>query len=198
MALRNASSMTPSHTNQRMCMCSPTNHPGSFRCSKHKKSPRVVVVVPTSSTSSKPDNHNLDRSPIAISAKAKYSLKAIVLQIIKDHSKNDLYMSETFQTKPTPTCMCSPTNHPGSFRCSKHKKSPSVVVTPPLSSSTSSKSDYPNLDRSWMTISLKENISLKAFRLRIIKHQSKHYLHRRKIFQPKPTRFSVMNRIAVS
>ncbi|KAL5065230.1 hypothetical protein RYX36_026967 [Vicia faba] len=178
-------------------MCSPTNHPGSFRCSKHKKSPRVVVAPPSSSTSLKPDYNNLDHSPIAISTKARYSLKAIVLRIVKDHSKNDPYKTKSFQSKPTRTCMCSPTKHPGSFRCSKHKKSPSVVVARPTSS-TSSKPDYHNLDRSWMTISLKANCSLKAFLLQIIKHHSRHYLHRRKIFEPKPTRFSVMNRVAVS
>ncbi|CAK8563509.1 unnamed protein product [Lathyrus sativus] len=104
--------------------------------------------------------------------------------------------SHCLTKQPRRTCMCSPTNHPGSFRCSKHKKSRHVVVAPWLSSS-SSKADYRNLDRSRMTIALKAKHPLTAFLLQIIKHHSKNVLYRRKIFQPKPTRFSIMNRIAV-
>ncbi|KAJ1440078.1 hypothetical protein SESBI_02314 [Sesbania bispinosa] len=85
-------------------------------------------------------------------------------------------------TNPTPrTCLCSPTTHPGSFRCSLHKKSHRAVPKNP------SKNSH-HLEPS---MAAKTN-SLKAFLLQIIKPSS-HDLHRRKNFQPKPTRFCLMN-----
>ncbi|KAK7304733.1 hypothetical protein VNO77_42620 [Canavalia gladiata] len=90
-------------------------------------------------------------------------------------------------TKPTPSpqstraCLCSPTTHPGSFRCSLHKKHhPSVHRNP--------SNNYHHLESSMVA---KAN-SLKAFLLQLIKPSS-HDLHRRKNFQPKPTRFCLMN-----
>jgi len=94
------------------------------------------------------------------------------------------------------TCMCSPTNHPGSFRCSKHKKPPRNVVARPSSSSSSELNHY--FDHTSMEMAAKVNNSLKAILLKIIKHRSSHDLHRRKNFQPKPTRFFVMNHVAVA
>ncbi|CAL5198716.1 unnamed protein product [Lathyrus oleraceus] len=105
MALGNTSSMTNSfsHTNQprRTCACSPSNHPGSFRCIKHKKSPPVVVAPQSSSSSSKQDFHKLNRSRMAIALKAKNSLTAILLQIIQHHSTIVLYRRKTFQPRPS-------------------------------------------------------------------------------------------------
>ncbi|WJX90418.1 hypothetical protein P8452_72319 [Trifolium repens] len=101
--------------------------------------------------------------------------------------------SHSHTKQPHRTCMCSPTNHPGSFRCSIHKKPPRAVVARP-----SSNLNYHCLDHSSMTMVAKANISLKAILLQIIKHRSNRDLHRRKNFKPKPTRFSVMNRVAVS
>lgn len=77
-------------------------------------------------------------------------------------------------TNTTPrTCLCSPTTHPGSFRCSTHKKKPQPRVP------------RPNVPRN-------PSSSLKVFLLRVIKPSS-HDLQRRKNFQPKPTRFCLMN-----
>ncbi|XP_057432710.1 uncharacterized protein LOC130725508 [Lotus japonicus] len=85
MASRSASSSSSSRT----CMCSPTTHPGSFRCSMHKNRPRSVLPRNTS-------NYNPHRSD---SSKAN-SLKAILLQIIKP-SNQDLHRRKNFQPKPT-------------------------------------------------------------------------------------------------
>lgn len=89
----------------------------------------------------------------------------------------------TMKSQSSRTCMCSPTNHPGSFRCSMHKKPPRAVVARPLSRTPSS----------WNSSSMaaKAN-SLKAILLQMIKPSS-HEHHRRKSFQPKPSRFSLMN-----
>ncbi|CAJ2634612.1 uncharacterized protein LOC123922694 [Trifolium pratense] len=105
--------------------------------------------------------------------------------------------SHSHTKQPHRTCMCSPTNHPGSFRCSIHKKPPRAVVARPSSSSFSNP-NYNYLDHSSMAMVAKVNISLKAILLQIIKHRSSRDLHRRKNFKPKPTRFSVMNHVAVS
>ncbi|KAG4930083.1 hypothetical protein JHK82_047152 [Glycine max] len=86
------------------------------------------------------------------------------------------------KSQPSRTCMCSPTNHPGSFRCSMHKK-------PPLAAAVPSK---------WESspMAAKAN-SLKATLLQMIKPSS-HDHHKRKTFQPKPTRFSLMNNVVIA
>ncbi|KAK7411670.1 hypothetical protein VNO78_03105 [Psophocarpus tetragonolobus] len=81
-------------------------------------------------------------------------------------------------------CLCSPTTHPGSFRCSLHKKTHRTVSRNPSNNNNISH----NLNSS---MAAKTN-SLKAFLLQVIKPSSQD-LHRRKNFQPKPTRFCVMN-----
>ncbi|XP_061351172.1 uncharacterized protein LOC133296242 [Gastrolobium bilobum] len=83
------------------------------------------------------------------------------------------------------TCLCSPTTHPGSFRCSMHKKPHKAL---PRSMPT-----YPsNNTHHWeLPMAAKAN-SLKAILLQVIKPSS-HDLHRRKNFQPKPSRFCLMN-----
>ncbi|KAJ1382365.1 hypothetical protein SESBI_44281 [Sesbania bispinosa] len=98
MASRNASSITKSQYSQtktspsRTCLCSPTNHPGSFRCSMHKKpAPRAVVARP------------LPQSPPSSSVPHQ-SLKAILLQIIKP-SSNDAHRKKNFQPKPSRFCL---------------------------------------------------------------------------------------------
>lgn len=108
MASKKASSMTNSNSypNQspRKCMCSPTTHPGSFRCSMHKKPPRPVVAQPSSSSSSSSSNsnyHRLDHSSMIMTSKVNNSLKIILRQIIKQPSNNDLHKRKTFQRKPT-------------------------------------------------------------------------------------------------
>nr|DAD27298.1 TPA_asm: hypothetical protein HUJ06_028766 [Nelumbo nucifera] len=84
------------------------------------------------------------------------------------------------------TCLCSPTNHPGSFRCSLHRNSRKLYTRSSVhvvSNSTTNRSDWRMVD--------KPNL-LKEFLMQIIK-PSKHDLRRRSNFQPKPTRFCLMN-----
>ncbi|KAI7981885.1 hypothetical protein LOK49_LG04G00160 [Camellia lanceoleosa] len=89
---RNASSSnSKSHTTSRPCLCSPTTHPGSFRCSLH----RIVHKVPSQSTGHTASNH----WGFAMIAKTD-SLKAFLLQIIKP-SSHDLKRRRNFQPKPT-------------------------------------------------------------------------------------------------
>ncbi|XVE63619.1 hypothetical protein DITRI_Ditri07aG0034100 [Diplodiscus trichospermus] len=89
-------------------------------------------------------------------------------------------------SKPdTLTCLCSPTTHPGSFRCSLHrnyKKPPSNRTRAVVRVSSNHRE---------LALVAKAN-SIKAFLLQIIKPSS-HDMQRRRNFQPKPSRFSLLN-----
>lgn len=95
------------------------------------------------------------------------------------------------------TCLCAPTSHPGSFRCSNHKKPPRAMVVsrPTATLPRSPSSSDPYCDQSISMAAIAKANSLKAILLQIIKQPStSHDVHRRKTFHPKPTRFSLMNR----
>ncbi|GAV92543.1 hypothetical protein CFOL_v3_35922 [Cephalotus follicularis] len=99
------------------------------------------------------------------------------------------------QTKPQKrTCMCSPTNHPGSFRCSLHKNynngSQTVNYSP----------NRLNARRSAMTNSLVriggvEGDLVKRALAALIRPSS-HQQRRRAAFQPRPSRLCVMTSAA--
>nr|GEU69044.1 hypothetical protein [Tanacetum cinerariifolium] len=83
------------------------------------------------------------------------------------------------------TCMCSPTTHPGSFRCSLHKNmmpySPSRL----------------NARKSAMANSLVKraegsDVEIRAFAALI--RPSSHQQRRRSVFQPRPSRLSSMSK----
>ncbi|KAI3931963.1 hypothetical protein MKW98_012373 [Papaver atlanticum] len=100
--------------------------------------------------------------------------------------------SSTNQQKRT--CMCSPTNHPGSFRCSLHKSSNNS------SSANNYQSNNQRLSarRSAMTnslvrISTVEGDLVKRALASLIRPSS-HNQRRRSSFQPRPSRLSVMSR----
>ncbi|KAG5537476.1 hypothetical protein RHGRI_024793 [Rhododendron griersonianum] len=77
------------------------------------------------------------------------------------------------------TCLCSPTTHPGSFRCSLHRNSRGL-----LSRSTARINRLdPNQSKACV---------LKPFLMQIIRPSS--HDQRRKKFRPRPTRFAAMNR----
>ncbi|GFQ01003.1 hypothetical protein PHJA_002244200 [Phtheirospermum japonicum] len=93
------------------------------------------------------------------------------------------------------TCMCSPTTHPGSFRCSLHKNS----AVPGYSNQTTYRSSHQlNMRRSAMTNSLVrigtvEGDLMKRALAALIRPSS-HSLRRRFDFQPRPSRLSLMSK----
>ncbi|KAK4362151.1 hypothetical protein RND71_017392 [Anisodus tanguticus] len=95
------------------------------------------------------------------------------------------------------TCMCSPTTHPGSFRCSLHKNM--SQNNRGHSNSSSYRSSYHlNMRRSAMTNSLVrigtvEGELVKRALAALIRPSS-HHLRRRDDFQPRPSRLSVMSK----
>ncbi|KAK2392092.1 serine-rich protein [Trifolium repens] len=104
----------------------------------------------------------------------------------------------TKKNRPIPaqkkTCMCSPTNHPGSFRCSLHKNNGN--------NSSGGDSYHPstrlNMRRSAMKNSLVriggvEGEWVKRALTALIRPSS-HQQRRRSAFEPRPSRLSVMSK----
>ncbi|PKU85362.1 uncharacterized protein LOC110094081 [Dendrobium catenatum] len=90
------------------------------------------------------------------------------------------------------TCMCSPTTHPGSFRCSLHKGVPNRQTA-----AVSSPSNRLNARRSAMTNSLVrigtvEGELVKRALAALIRPSS-HHQRRRADFRPRPSRLSKMS-----
>ncbi|OIT02557.1 PREDICTED: uncharacterized protein LOC109227242 [Nicotiana attenuata] len=93
---------------------------------------------------------------------------------------------------PKRTCLCSPTTHPGSFRCSMHKN---MRNTPSISYSPSRL----NARRSAMTNSLVRIWSVEGDlvnrALAALIRPSSHHQRRRGDFQPRPSRLSRMSKV---
>ncbi|XP_057433527.1 uncharacterized protein LOC130726303 [Lotus japonicus] len=90
------------------------------------------------------------------------------------------------------TCMCAPTSHPGSFRCSLHKSSGSRVVAAPYSPNRL------NARRSAMTNSL---VRIRGVEGELVKkalaaliRPSSHQQRRRGEFRPRPSRLAAMSK----
>lgn len=103
--------------------------------------------------------------------------------IVKKHHRH-----VTVQKK---TCMCSPTNHPGSFRCSLHKNSQHAPAG-------SFPSNRLNMRRSAMKNSLVriggvEGEWVKRALTALIRPSS-HQQRRRSAFEPRPSRLSIMSK----
>ncbi|KAL2346689.1 hypothetical protein Fmac_000689 [Flemingia macrophylla] len=95
---------------------------------------------------------------------------------------------------PKKTCMCSPTTHPGSFRCSLHKNAAAAANHP----AHSYPSNRLNMRRSAMKNSLVriggvEGEWVKRALTALIRPSS-HQQRRRAAFQPRPSRLSVMSK----
>ncbi|XP_010555066.1 PREDICTED: uncharacterized protein PB18E9.04c-like [Tarenaya hassleriana] len=90
-------------------------------------------------------------------------------------------------------CMCSPTTHPGSFRCSLHKN----VANPHGQGAASYPSNRLNMRRSAMTNSLVRIGGVEGEWVRraltALIRPSSHHLRRRAAFQPRPSKLSVMS-----
>lgn len=86
-----------------ICLCSPTNHPGSFRCSYHKQQSNKPMARPVARTPSKSNHRHRDASMAAARNEQLKEMKAILLQIIKP-SSHDLHRRKNFQARPSRFC----------------------------------------------------------------------------------------------
>lgn len=95
-------------------------------------------------------------------------------------------------------CMCAPTTHPGSFRCSYHKRLAEHHKNRTASSCHQSSSMSLNLRRSAMKNSLVRiggvEGELARRTLTTLIRPSSHQQRRREAFQPRPSRLSIMSR----
>ncbi|CAL0307089.1 unnamed protein product [Lupinus luteus] len=99
--------------------------------------------------------------------------------------------SSSVKKQPKRTCMCAPTTHPGSFRCSLHKNCGPHSVAPYAPNRL-------NARRSAMTNSL---VRIRGVEGDLVKRAlaalirpSSHHQKRRGDFHPRPSRFSVMSK----
>ncbi|XP_015933251.1 uncharacterized protein LOC107459541 [Arachis duranensis] len=119
--------------------------------------------------------------------------------INKNQRKTDAISSSTSNHQRR-TCMCSPTTHPGSFRCSYHKRlaEQQQQQTALLHCASSSSGNTLNLRRLAMQNSLVriggvEGELVKRALCALIRPSS-HSHRRREAFQPRPSRLSVMSK----
>ncbi|KAL2242730.1 uncharacterized protein LOC105158524 [Sesamum indicum] len=85
-------------------------------------------------------------------------------------------------SSPGRACLCSPTSHPGSFRCSLHR-------SPTQKEPAAEKNRVLELEASSTSSRMSKMGIVKAFVMKLIKPSTNDNLPRRRNFQPKPTRF---------
>lgn len=147
------------------------------------------------------NSHHRSASPTRVNLFSSNSLSSGVRFSIDSRSisPNRSISNQIITTKsnrpisaPKRTCMCSPTNHPGSFRCSLHKNS----------GNNSNADSYPsnrlNMRRSAMKNSLVriggvEGEWVKRALTALIRPSS-HQQRRRSAFEARPSRLSVMSK----
>jgi hypothetical protein len=88
------------------------------------------------------------------------------------------------------TCMCSPTNHPGSFRCSLHKNNNTQTASFPSNRLNARRSAMTN---SLVRIGTVEGDLVKRALAALIRPSS-HQQKRRTSFQIRPSRLSIMSK----
>ncbi|KAM6579981.1 hypothetical protein CsatA_003755 [Cannabis sativa] len=104
MATISTSSYPKRHVVGRTCLCSPTSHPGSFRCSLHRNPHK-----PSRSTSTSRVRVSSGQWKTGMEDKAN-TIKALLLQLIKP-SSHDLQRRRNFQPRPTRFCLMNSNNH---------------------------------------------------------------------------------------
>ncbi|KAL4564058.1 hypothetical protein LXL04_028108 [Taraxacum kok-saghyz] len=154
----------------------------SFFQNRSASPTRVNVYGSSPSASLSTIRLSLDKRPISPSR----SISVIPRGNTNQASKKQL-------DKPRRMCMCSPTSHPGSFRCSLHKNSNNS------NTAVSYPSNRLNARRSAMTNSLVrigtvEGGDLVRRALAALIRPSSHQQRRRTSFQPTPSRLSVMTK----
>jgi len=151
------------------------------------------------SRSSSPTRVNLHGLAPVTSSSVKFSLASrsgspnrSMAMSSRDQVVRKQNAGNPIKNMPKKTCMCSPTTHPGSFRCSLHKNynnNQAVTYSP----------NRLNARRSAMTNSLVrigtvEGGDLVKRALAALIRPSSHQQRRRSAFEPRPSRLSVMSK----
>ncbi|XP_061348037.1 uncharacterized protein LOC133293470 [Gastrolobium bilobum] len=118
------------------------------------------------------------------------------MTVTKKHMNNNVVTSSSTPSDQKRTCMCSPTTHPGSFRCGYHKRMAEQQQQRRQQTASSSGSKL-NLRRSAMKNSLVRIGGVEGELVRrtltTLIRPSSHHLCRRETFQPRPSRLSLMS-----
>ncbi|KAK6151685.1 hypothetical protein DH2020_014320 [Rehmannia glutinosa] len=170
-------------------------------------SPRSSFASTTSSAFSTARSLRRPTSPTRVNT-YKYTSPSLSFSMDRPGSPNRSISVSARAGKPPPpssaapqrrTCMCSPTNHPGSFRCSLHKagSASNRVSSNPETVSCGSPSRL-NMRRSAMTNSLVRIGTVEGDLVRralaALIRPSSHQQRRRGEFRPRPSRLSVMSK----
>lgn len=136
--------------------------------------------------------------------RAKYTSPSLSFALDRLGSPNQSMSVSTRPEKPAAspqkrTCMCSPTNHPGSFRCSLHKAglagnrtSSNNPKTPSCGSSSGLNMRRSAMKNSLVRIGTVEGDLVKRALAALIRPSS-HQQRRRGEFRPRPSRLSVVS-----
>ncbi|CAM8938624.1 unnamed protein product [Rhodiola kirilowii] len=155
---------------------------------------RVNIYSAASSTSSSSVRFSIDR-PISPSRSISAVQRNQVVRKQNGHGHGHTHghghlPSSAVGTGAKRTCMCSPTTHPGSFRCSLHKNF--------TSHHTPYSSNRLNARRSAMTNSLVRIGTVEGDLVRralaALIRPSSHQQKRRSAFHPRPSRLSIMSK----
>ncbi|CAM8914543.1 unnamed protein product [Rhodiola kirilowii] len=108
------------------------------------------------------------------------------------HNGHGHMPSSASKTVAKRTCMCSPTTHPGSFRCSLHKSFVNSQHVPYLSNRLNAKRSA--MTNSLVRIETVEGGDLVKRALAALIRPSSHQQKRRSLFQPRRSRLSNMSK----
>lgn len=138
--------------------------------------------------------HHRSASPTRVNLFTPFASSFSVSINSRSGSPNPSITVSKRNSTPKKTCMCSPTTHPGSFRCSLHKNSGNSHGH----SSGSYPSNRLNMRRSAMTNSLVRIGGVEGEWVRraltALIRPSSHQQRRRSAFQPRRSRLSTMTK----
>ncbi|EPS66146.1 hypothetical protein M569_08632, partial [Genlisea aurea] len=171
----------------RFCSSSISSSVGRFSPSVVRSDSRHGALLPRAAS---PTRVSLGR-PVSPSPSVRFS--ASRRQTIASHHQH-----RPLNSGGKKTCLCSPTNHPGSFRCSLHKKNLMPGYNHGNQTTPYRSGHQLHLQRSAMTNSLVrigtvEGDLVKRALASLIR-PSLHSLRRRSDFVPRPSRLSLMSK----
>ncbi|KAK7283106.1 hypothetical protein RIF29_12392 [Crotalaria pallida] len=198
-------SLSPSHS--RFCSYTTSKTPFSSPSSAFASSTNSSFSSPSSSFFNNQSNHHhhshhRSASPTRLNfTGVRFSIDSRSISPNRPISNPVITKNNRPISIQKKTCMCSPTNHPGSFRCSLHKN---------INNNNGHHSDpYPsnrlslNMRRSAMKNSLVRIGGVEGGEwvkraLTALIRPSSHQQRRRSAFEPRPSRLSVMSKAAAA
>ncbi|XVF88259.1 hypothetical protein PTKIN_Ptkin19aG0035400 [Pterospermum kingtungense] len=171
---------------------SPSSSSSAFAYSSSSFSSRSSTFFNQHRSVSPPRVNLYNHSPSAPSVRFSLDNRPISPnRSISTMRRNTEALKNLQSKQPKRTCMCSPTTHPGSFRCSLHKNFNNTHAV-----TSYAPSNRLNARRSAMTNSLVRiggvEGDLVKRALSALIRPSSHQQRRREAFQPRPSRLSVM------